>query len=650
MPPVQKLHEQGAPPVRRVCRFRSSHSPDRHVRARSVVVLHQRRTETRAVRRSVSGNKQKINQSNHIFIKFILFQVVCSYDETFSSYNCYHGPQTARWFLQEMKRVAGVIEEQFKDVKPLTMTPEDERRFREATSCHICDRPLQEEDRVRDHCHLSGNFRGAAHNACNINYKLPTYVPVFFHNLSGYDAHLFVKELGTDEEEIRLIASTDERYISFSKKVGNLMLRFLDSYRFMGSSLEKLASYMNKDDMTFVRKHFPDQVEFDLLTRKGVFPYDYVNDWTRLDETSLPSRESFYSKLMDAGILDTDYAHAQKVWDVFEIKNLCEYMMLYLRTDVLLLADIFEQFRNVCLKAYGLDPVRYYTSPGLTWDACLKVTGIRLELLTDPDMLLFFERALRGGISQCCNRYAKANNRYMTDDPTKQETFLMYFDACNLYGWAMSQMLPVDSFRWLSEKEIAQLDVHSIPKDSSEGYVLECDLEYPQSLHDKNKDLPFACEHLAPPGSKLKKLMTTLYNKQKYVIHYRNLQQCLEQGLILKKIHRVVQFRQEAWLKQYIDLNTNMRKLAKNEFEKNFFKLMNNAVFGKSMENIRKRRDIKLVSKWGGRGGARKLIAKPNFHRSKIFTETLVSIELKRLQILFDKPIYIGMVILDLSK
>lgn len=419
----------------------------------------------------------------------------------------------------------------------------------------------------------------------------------------------------------------------------------------MNSSLEKLASYVDRTSLRQMSKCYPDITKFNLLTRKGVFPYDYITDWDKLKEKVLPSKAAFFSKLKNVNISDEDYAHAQKIWETFKIKNLGEYMDLYIKTDVLLLADVFENFRDVCLQAYELDPVHYYTAPGLTWDAMLKKTGVRLELLTDIDMLLFFEQGIRGGISQCCNRYSKANNHYMTDyDITKPETYLMYFDACNLYGWAMSQELPVDSFRWLNDDEINNLDVNSLPHDNPEGYVLEVDLNYPQDLHDRHKDLPFCCEHRVPPGSKFKKLLTTVYNKEKYVIHYRNLQQCLKHGLILKKIHRVIQFRQAPWLEKYINYNTEMRKKSINDFDKDFFKLMNNAISGKTMENIRKYRDIKLVSKWDGKGGARKLIAKTNFKKLLILTETLVSIEMNKTKILFNKPIYLGMAILDLSK
>jgi hypothetical protein len=185
-----------------------------------------------------------------------------------------------------------------------------------------------------------------------------------------------------------------------------------------------------------------------------------------------------------------------------------------------------------------------------------------------------------------------------------------------------------------------------IPNDSPKGYILEVDLSYPNELHDLHSDLPLAPENKIG-NEKLPKLMTTLYDKQKYVIHYTTLKQCLQKGLKLEKIHRVLEFNQSDWLKKYIDFNTNLRTKATNDFEKDFFKLMNNSVFGKTMENIRNRVDIKLCSD-GFK--AEKLIAKPNFDSRTIFTENLVAIHMKKTKIVFNKPIYIGMSILDISK
>ncbi|XP_011859255.1 PREDICTED: uncharacterized protein LOC105556762 [Vollenhovia emeryi] len=307
--------------------------------------------------------------------------------------------------------------------------------------------------------------------------------------------------------------------------------------------------------------------DFDLLTRKGVFPYEYVDCADKLQDSRLPPRESFFSSLTGDTVSESDYVRAENVWKRFSIQTLGDYSDLYLKIDVLLLADIFENFRDSSINSYGLDPAYYYTLPEFTWDAMLKHTRINFELLTDIDMVMFVKRGIRGGLSKSSGRCARANNKHMQSyDPSKPSSYLMYFDVNNLYGWAMCQPLPYANFRWVTN--VTDFNVNAIAVDSSTCYILEVDLEYPQHLHDEHTDLPFCPTRDKPPGKRQEKLLATVYDKKRYVIHYRNLQQCTRHGLRVTKIHRILEFSQSPWLRKYIELNTQFRTLAKNDFEK----------------------------------------------------------------------------------
>ena len=513
-------------------------------------------------------------------------------------------------FVEMLERDIKRIQEKFDFSKKMIFSFKDKDDFEKAEICWICQKEFGErEKKVRDHCHFTGKYRGAAHVKCNLQFKKPKFTPVIFHNLSGYDAHLFVKNLGKSEGNIKCIPNNEEKYISFSKDivVGEYVnkkgekvevkheIRFLDSFKFMASSLEGLVGNLGLEKLKETRKEFGERVE--LLSRKGIYPYDYMNGIKKFSEETLPAKEEFFSKLNDCGISDEDFDHAQRIWKEFGMKNLGEYHDLYLKSDVLLLADVFEEFRNVCLENYSLDPAWYYTSPGLSWDALLKHSGVKLKLLTDPDILLLFEKGIRGGVSMILNRYGKANNKYMGEkyDPSRPSKYLAYLDANNLYGWAMMKPLPVGDFKWMRERELEHWE--------DTPCILEVDLEYPRELHDLHNDYPLAPERLKI--NNVEKLIPNLWDKEKYIVHHENLKLYLGLGLKVKKIHRGIKFREEPWMKPYIELNTDLRANGKHDFEKDFFKLMNNSVFGKTMENIRNR---------------------------------------------VDKPVYCGMAILDISK
>ena len=282
----------------------------------------------------------------------------------------------------------------------------------------------------------------------------------------------------------------------------------------------------------------------------------------KFDETLLPSKEAFYSNLNMEYITDTDYRHANKVFKELKLKNLGDYHDLYVQSDTLLLADVFESFKSMCIKVYELDSAHFLTAPGLAWQGCLKKTEVELELLTETYMLLMVKEGIRGGVCHAIHRYAKANNKYMRNyDEKEGSSYIQYLDANNMaYGWAMSQKLPVRGFKW--EKNMLKFTkefLKNFDEDSDKRYILEVDFKYPKKLHDLHSDLPFSSERI----DKCRKLACNLYNKKKYVVHIRSLKQALNHGLILKKVHRVVQFNQEAWLKPYIDMNTELRKKSK---------------------------------------------------------------------------------------
>ena len=446
--------------------------------------------------------------------------------------------------------------------------------------------------------------------------RTPKFVPVLFHNLEGYDSHLFVKSLGG---EISCIPKTDEKYISFNKyikindntrndeevrliqavrksnwtreeiaemvdwtdeeidqvlnltdeecgttklKPETLEIRFLDSVKFTLKSLDGLVKGLGPGQFKSLEKGMGDNK---LLKKKGVFPYEFMTDFKKLNVNKLPPKSKFHSRLNDSNITDEEYEHAKNVWGEFNCKTMRNYHDLYLKTDVLLLADVMENYRNVCIDNYGLDPLWYYKAPGLAWDAALKISKIELELITNPDMYLMVENGIRGGISTIMKRYAKANNPYANDfNHKKENTYIQYLDANNLYGWAMNQPLPVDEFEWMEKPELQNWN----NLGGGKGCILEVDLEYPKELHDNHNEYPLAPERLRV--NKVDKLIPNLNNKEKYVIHHKNLKQYLGLGLKLIKIHKGVKFNERTWLKDYIQLNTDLRTKGTTEFERLF--------------------------------------------------------------------------------
>lgn len=590
-------------------------------------------------------------------------------------------------------------------------------------------------------------------------------IPIFMHNLSGYDSHLILLELAKVCNKPSCIPKGGEKFVSFEADG----MVFKDSISFLSASLDKLSNNLVqkwpsevkgtvvpsskeviseyetrgfKQTREYYKKYGYSYEKIRLLTKKGLYPYDYFTSFEKFEETELPPAEAFVSALnrsiidgvtyedssdgtMESALIEAKAAREKAVYvfKTFGCKNNGDYSDLYLRTDTLLLADVFEAFRDTCMREYGLDPVNYYTLPGYAWDCCLKKSGIELEVFVDGqiDMLLFVEKCIRGGISMISNRYGKADNIYTRMEENKikdsdrktehiaspNEKFIIYYDANGLYSNAMCQYLPYGGYKWSNGKSEKAAILESIKVTSMKkmsvwdiGHMLEINIKYDKSLHDLHNDYPCAPQSktiensmLSPHAIKLKydiaklqlkrrmkkesklfelkkltdtweekgheydnvpiskvntaKLICDLNDKKRYVVHYRTLKTYMDLGLEVTKVHRILSFNQKPWMKSFIEANIKLRKAAKNEFEKCLYKLMNNAVFGKTMENVRKRKEVSLVTT---QEELKKKLNKFNCGTWEEIKGGLIIINMNKEVMKMDKPIIVGAAILDLSK
>ena len=574
------------------------------------------------------------------------------------------------------------------------MTRNESIAYDAARRCYCCKRKFETRGKFRkvcEHDHFTGKYRGAACQDCNTKMrKNPCYLPVLFHNLKNYDMHcICASGLGKMKKwQLSVIAQSSEKYMGligqfpvdtrFDIRTGKqkkimMSLRFLDSYQFLTSSLDTLVRNLDLADMHNCRAlNLPSD---ELIKAKGVFPYSYFDSLTKMQALGLPPREAFTSSLTGEQISEADYERARRAYDLLGCRNFGEYMLAYLKRDVYQLADIFEHFRALALKDDGLDPAYYYTLPGLSWDSAFKMTRAKVELLCDPEMYKFVEEGIRGGMTFVNKHHLVANTPRIPDtfQADKPIVDLLYVDENNLYGNALCQKLPQKDFKWLSKEDLATLDVLTFDFTGNTGLMLEVDLEYPKFVQDRTKDLPFAPErhniveamltpHMKDQWKALmeqrygnpnkafvgySKLMLTHYDKSHYVVHGQMLKFYVEHGMKISRIHRGLSFTQSAFFERYIQHNSLKRQQAQNSFEKDFYKLKNNALFGKTMENVRKRVNYRLAN------SEEKLItlaSRPEFLSTKIFNPDLVGVRLTKERILLNKPIYIGQAVLELSK
>ena len=411
-----------------------------------------------------------------------------------NNYSSYFGESCVTWFVNEMLTLEKIANIYFETNIPLEITPEEEESFQQSKVCWLCERELHGAtesalQKVRDHDHLTGKYRGAAHNRCNLNCKkkASSFIPIIFHNFSGNDCHLIFEELLTQAYKMgcepKIIPKSMENYVSV--EVG--CLRFLDSYRFLNSGLDKLVKSINT---------FPimdeNGLDDELFKKKLAYPYEYLN-LSNIQEPINLSPEDFWSTLKQTTPSLEEINRTQEIIKKYDLKNGQELTELYLKMDVLQLADVMENFVEKSTLEYGINPSYGYSLPGYTWKAGLKLTKIKLDFIKDKQLLLLLENNIRGGISSVMGpRYIESN----------ENTKLLYIDENNLYGWAMSQYLPTGDFKKMNlccgeamqydsalMNEIKE-DILNTPDDNEFGYFIECDLEYPAEIKEKTENFP----------------------------------------------------------------------------------------------------------------------------------------------------------------
>ena len=318
---------------------------------------------------------KEVNQ--HIPSGFCVYSKF-TYGKVENPLRLYRGEDCVEKFCGHIKEEAKRLYHMFPEKPMDPLTNGQWKSYKKASECHIYYKPFEGwNPKVRDHCHYTGKYRGPAHMLCNLRYKIPSYIPVVFHNLLGYDSHLFIKELGKESKDIGVIAKNKKDYITYlvniavdkyTDKEGNekdktIELRFIDSFKFMVSSLDSLTNNLVKGGQKLIGFEHYSEEQYELFVRKGIYPYEYMSSWDKFAESQLPPKKAFYSNLNMSNVSDDDYQHVQKVWCPFNIKNLGEYHDLYLKTNVILQANVFEAFRDTCLEHYKLDPSHFYTSP-----------------------------------------------------------------------------------------------------------------------------------------------------------------------------------------------------------------------------------------------------------------------------------------------
>lgn len=450
----------------------------------------------------------------------------------------------------------------------------------------------------------------------------------------------------------------------FIDKYLSLTIRVVDSYQFLNFSLASLVDSAHK--FPIYEKYLKEtHINFNFDSRiykKQLMCYEKFTSFEVLSETEFPPISEFSSTLTLEKATEEDYQYALNLYKSLNMKNLLDYVIFYLCSDVFLLADIFIQFRDLVYLHYKIDAAQFFSLAGFSFNCALSYTDKTLELLPTVDFVNFVEQSIRGGISGGNFHLIEANSRHLkngVDSSKGEEQQIVFLDTVSLYSYVMSNFpLPESGYRWASKEELNQIQFNltEMSNDKDFGYLVMVDLRYPHSLHQAHRFFPLCSEHKLMKNSKYTKLVSTLYDKKSYICHIKLLELVCQLGLEIISVKRAIVFRHSMWLKKYIDLNTSLRADSSlPKFYVNIFKSLSNVLYGKFQQKKFKYRDIQLITGNNLDENAifkkfHKRTSSPRLRNIVIFSDNLVGVELAKKSIEFDTPSIISATILDCSK
>lgn len=506
-----------------------------------------------------------------------------------------------------------------------------------------------------------GNARAYCHSKCNLNFQDKLWFNVFYHNARAFDMKFLVLALARLGKQMFVIPQSTENYhlVSWNVPLNDIhwsraYIRIVDSYKMISSSLSELCKSLKKFPIyeDYILKKYGKIELNEKFFEKQVLFYEYLTEFNVLYQREFPPREAFYSSLSSTNVSDEDYQYARNLYKKLKFRNLMDYVEFYLISDTYFLMEVFLSFRSFLFDLYTVDIAYYISLPSYSFDCALSYSDVKLQIMKDVNSILFQNKGLRGGFCQGTIKFVEANHRHLKNfNIFQKETSILALDVCSLYSEIQCEyMLPEGDYTWLTELEISNIlkNIQKYSEETEFGYIIECDISYPKELHDKHRDFPLLPTMRKMKGSGTKKLIADYFDRLNYVAHIKYIAMAVEKGLLLKKVHRGLKFRQSFFLRDYVRRNLSIRQDPQMpKFYTDVMKLCNNAIFGKTIENVENRRKIILVT------GIQKLhryVKSPRLKSVTLFASNLAAVELNKSNVDFDRPKAIGLSILDLSK